>query len=130
MLTIVELSKISSGNRSLGIVNYKIKRIPKNYEGLEPTGREIKDLLGPILYNIQQTTHHSPKELLDYWPKLVGEKVASMTQAISIEEGNFFIKVKSSTLYSLLSQEKPRLLKKIQETFPQFKVKKLVFQIG
>lgn len=112
-------------------MSYKIARVPKNYQGLEPTGRQIKDLLVPILEEVHQVVQHSPNQLIEAWPTIVGEKVASMTKAVSIEGGVFLIKVQNSTLYSLLSQhEKPRLLKIIQETFPTLKIRNIVFRIG
>lgn len=112
-------------------MGYKIERVPKNYQGLEPTGRQIKDLLVPILEEVHHVVQQTPNQLIDAWPTFVGEKVASMTKAVSIEGGVFLVKVQNSTLYSLLSQhEKPRLLKIIQETFPSLKIKNIVFRIG
>lgn len=106
-------------------------RVPRNYEGLEPTGRQIKDLLVPILTQVEQFAEDRPDELIRAWPQLVGEKIASMTKAVAYEGGAFVVKVQNSTLYSLLSQhEKPRLLKKIQEDFPHLKVKKILFRMG
>lgn len=113
------------------MANYKIGRVPKYYEGLEPTGRQIKDLLVPILSQVERFAQDQPGELIKAWPKLVGEKVASMTKAISCENGTFLVKVQNATLYSLLSgHEKPRLLKQIQETFPHLKIKKILFRMG
>jgi predicted nucleic acid-binding Zn ribbon protein len=112
-------------------MNYKIGRVPKNYEGSEPTGRQIKDLLVPILHQVEKFVEDKSSELLEGWPKLVGEKIASMTKAVSCENGVFLVKVQNSTLYSLLSDhEKPRLLKQIQETFPHLKIKKILFRMG
>lgn len=113
------------------MVNYKIGRVPKNYEGLQPTGRHIKDLLIPILNQVEKFAQDKPSELIEAWPKLVGEKVASMTSAVSCDNGTFLVKVQNATLYSLLSgHEKPRLLKQIQETFPHLKIKKILFRMG
>lgn len=109
----------------------KIERVPKNYEGIQPTGREIKDLLGPILDQVAKTAQDKPAKLIEAWPEIIGPKVAHMTKAVSFENGLFIVKVENSTLYSLLEQhEKQRLLKKIQETFPNFKVRKLLFRMG
>jgi hypothetical protein len=106
-------------------------RIPKNYQGAQPTGRLIKDLLAPILEQVENSSHDKPEELIKAWPEMVGDKIASMTQAVSYMEGTLLVKVQNSTLYSLLSlHEKPRLLKKMQETFPHLKVKKITFRMG
>jgi hypothetical protein len=109
----------------------KVGRIPKYYNGLEPTGRLIGDLLIPMLGQFEKGAEDNSKELIDSWPKLVGEKVAAMTKAVSYEKGVFLVKVQNSTLYSLLSDhEKPRLLKQMQDTFPHLKIKKILFRMG
>lgn len=112
-------------------MSYKIGRVPKNYEGLQPTGREIKDLLDPILDQVEKVTNDKPGKLLDAWPEIVGEKVAHMTRAVSLENGVFLVKVHNSTLYSLLElHEKSRLLNMIQSAFPHLKIRKILFRMG
>ncbi|MBM3191488.1 MAG: DUF721 domain-containing protein [Chlamydiae bacterium] len=106
-------------------------RVPRNYEGLQPTGKQIKDLLGSVLQQVEKCVQDRPDELIGAWPSMVGEKMASMTQAVSFVEGTFLVKVHNATLYSLLSQhERPRLLKQMQEKFPHLKVKKITFRMG
>lgn len=112
-------------------MSYIIGRVPKNYEGVKPTGREIKDLLQPLLDQVDERHRQQPTALLTAWPDMVGEKIAGMTKAVSIEKGVFLVLVQNSTLHSLLSTyEKPRLLKKIQETFPQLMIKTIRFRLG
>jgi hypothetical protein len=106
-------------------------RIPKNYQGAQPTGRLIKDLLAPILEQVENSTQDRPQELLKAWKEMVGDKISTMTQAVSYMDGTLLVKVENSTLYSLLSlHEKPRLLKQMQEAFPHLKVKKITFRMG
>jgi hypothetical protein len=113
------------------MVYKKIERVPKNYQGLQPTGRQIKDLLGPILSQMDQLADDKPHELIEAWPELVGEKIASMTQAVSYSKGTFLVKVNNATLYSLLVQhEKHRLLQLIQERFLHLQVRNLLFRMG
>lgn len=112
-------------------MSYTIGRVPKNYEGVQPTGREIKDLLVPLLDKVEETLKQNPRALIEAWPEIVGPKIAEMTKAVSIEQGSFLVLVQNSTLHSLLSTyEKPRLLKKIQETFPQLRIKTIRFKLG
>lgn len=109
----------------------KIDRVPKNYQGLHPTGRQIKELLIPILTQMDQFAQDKPSELIEAWPNLVGEKIASMTKAVSYIKGTFLVKVDNATLYSLLVQhERHRLLQKIQEDFPHLKVRSILFRMG
>ncbi len=112
-------------------MSYKSGRVPKNYEGLHPTGRTIKDLLEPILDQVEKVTNDKPLKLIEAWPQMVGEKVARMTRAVSVENGVFLVKVQNSTLYSLLElHEKSRLLNMIQSAFPHLKIKKILFRMG
>lgn len=108
----------------------RIDRVPKNYQGQDPTGRQIKDLLVPILGQLSQCVEDNPQELLKAWPHLVGDKIASMTHAASLTNGVLLVKVGNATLYSLLVQhEKQRLLQRIREVFPHLKVKTLLFRM-
>ncbi len=112
-------------------MSYKIGRVPKNYEGIQPTGRSIKELLEPILDQVEKVTNDKPGKLIEAWPEIVGEKVARMTRAVSLENGIFLVKVHNSTLYSLLElHEKSRLLKIIQDAFPHLKIRKILFRMG
>lgn len=109
----------------------KLARVPKNYQGLHPTGRQIKDLLAPILDEMNQFAENRPHELMEAWPSLVGEKIAAMTKAVSYTKGTLLVKVENATLYSLLVQhEKQRLLHCMQAAFPHLKVKNLLFRMG
>lgn len=106
-------------------------RTPRNYSGLEPPGKQIRDLLPSILEGFEKRVVHSPDELLLAWPKLVGEKIAPMAQAVSCSSGTLVVKVANATLYSLLMQhEKERLLKQIQIQFPHLQIKKILFRMG
>ena len=112
-------------------MSYIIGRVPKNYEGVKPTGREIKDLLDPLLEQVEARVKQQPTALFEAWPQIVGPKIAEMTKPVSIDKGVFLILVQNSTLHSLLSTyEKPNLLKKIQDTFPQLMIKTLRFRLG
>jgi len=106
-------------------------RIPRYYDGTEPTGREIKNLLSDVLGKIGLQQADRPDLILAAWPELIGAKLAPYTEAISFRDGFLTVKVKNSTLYSLLAQhEKKRLLKSLREKFPSVTIKNLIFRIG
>lgn len=108
-----------------------MKRIPKNYDGIEPTGKQLKQLLPSLLKNIGEAYKDRPDLILAAWPKVIGEKLAQMTQAVSFSEGVLVVKVKNSTLYSLLAQhEKARLLNSLREQFPSVIIHNIIFRIG
>lgn len=105
-----------------------MKRTPKNYRGVVPTGKKLSDLLSEKLCQIQAQKEVSSSEIFKAWYEIIGEKMGPMTEGLSFVDGVLTIKVKSSTLYSLLQQhEKPRLFQQLKRKFP---IKKLVFKIG
>lgn len=109
----------------------KGRRTPRNYEGTRPTGRRLSDLLALFVKKLEQSHELRPDLILAAWPQIIGEKFASMTQALSYQEGVLTIKVKNSTLYSLLVQhEKARLLQDLRARFPTSGIKNITFRIG
>jgi Dna[CI] antecedent DciA-like protein len=103
-------------------------RTPRNYEGVANPGKKIADLLPGILNEIGKRADDPREEIFGTWFALIGEKMAPLTEPLSFADGVLTVKVKSSTLYSLLClHEKPRLLKQMQE---KFSVRNIVFRIG
>lgn len=106
-------------------------RLPKNYDGTRITTRRVSDILPAVLSKIGDSFKLRPDLLLAAWPEIVGPKVASMTQAISFIDGVLTVKVKNSTLYSLLSRnDKPRLVNELRQKFPNIHIKTIFFRIG
>ena len=106
-------------------------RTPRFYDGVRPTGRQIRHLLPDILREIGAEFEDRPDLVLAAWPEIIGEKLAPLTQALSFKEGILTVKVKNSTLLSLLSQhERPRILKSLQQKFASIIIKGIVFRIG
>jgi hypothetical protein len=106
-------------------------RIPRYYDGIEPTSREIKKLLPSLLGKIGCQQALRPDLILAAWPEVIGPRLAPYTEAVSFQDGFLKVRVKNSTLYSLLAQhEKKRLLKSLQEKFPSVTIKNLIFRIG
>ncbi len=109
--------------------NYQ--RTPKNYRGTALTTRRMSELLPDVLRQINQVYRHRPDLILASWPEIIGSKLAAMTQAVAFKEGILHIKVRNSTLHSLLSQyDKQRLLAKLREKFPDSMIKGISFRIG
>ncbi len=109
----------------------KLRRIPRYYEGKMPTGRTIKNLLPYILQQVGETYKDRPDLVVNAWPEIVGEKIAPMTKAVSFSNQVLHVKVKNSTLLSLLvTYEKQRLLNLLKEKFPAVEIREIVFRIG
>lgn len=104
------------------------ERTKRNFDGTNPTGKKISDLLPKILIDIGSRTGDEKEAVFHFWFTLIGEKMAPFTQPLSLKNGVLTIKVKSATLYALLVQhEKTRLLKAFQANF---QVQDIVFRIG
>ncbi len=86
------------------------------------------DLLPEILTNLGRKVGDKREEVYRFWYELIGEKMAPLTEPVSLIDGILTVKVKSSTLYSLLCQhEKGRLLQRLQD---KFSIRNLVFRVG
>lgn len=105
-----------------------MRRTPRNFSGTSPTGKPISTLLPEVLQAMRAKQGDPAEEVFAYWPTLLGPKMAPFTEPVSFVEGVLTVKVKSSTLYSLLCQhERPRLLKQLQQ---KFSIRSLLFRIG
>ncbi len=106
-------------------------RTPKSYDGTRITSRRISDLLPQVLSTIGEMHNDRPDLVLAAWPEVIGQKLGGMTEAISFCDGILLIKVKNSTLLSLLSQhDRPRIMRNLQMKFPTVYFKNVVFRRG
>jgi hypothetical protein len=86
------------------VVKYPYKRTPKNYDGTAVTTHNVTDILPSVLSKISEICKDRPDLILEAWPEIIGPKLAGMTQAVSLRDGELTVKVKNSTLHSLLSR--------------------------
>jgi hypothetical protein len=107
------------------------RRTPKNYDGTKVTTHRVSELLPFVLGEIGDLYNARPDLLLAAWPDVIGPKLALMTQAVSFNEGVLLVKVKNSSLHSLLSQhDKQRILSTLRARFPRVEIRNVVFRIG
>jgi len=107
------------------------RRTPKDYQGTKTTTHKVSDVLPHVLSKIGEVYQDRPDLILASWPDVIGSQLASMTQAISFNEGVLTVKVKNSTLYSLLSQnDKPKILANLRMKFPKVKIYNIIFRLG
>lgn len=107
------------------------KRIPKNYDGSAPTGRQIRDLLPDVLSKLAKKCNDNPHQILAAWPEIVGERIGKMSRAVAYDSGVLKVYVKNSTLYSLLVEhEKMRLIAAFKKRFPKVNFRDIFFKIG
>ena len=107
------------------------RRTPKNYDGTAGTTHKMSDILGNVIEKIRNKQKDRPDLILQAWPEVIGSKLALMAQAVSFDEGVLHVKVKNSTLHSLLcNQDKPRIIASLKAKFPRVIIKNIVFRIG
>lgn len=107
------------------------RRTPRFYNGIGVTTRHLNQLMPQVLEKISDKFSDRPDLILAAWPDLIGVRLSPMTQAVSFEEGVLTVKVKNSTLYSLLCQhERPKLVQALREKFPKVLIKTILFRIG
>ncbi len=112
-------------------VKKRTRRTPRNFDGTEITSRSIDRLLGEMLLQIEERAKKNVDDIEGKWRAVIGEKMAPMTKVASLENGTLTIKVKNSTLYSLLCQhEKARLLCELQKRCSKESIRDLKFRIG
>ncbi len=103
-------------------------RTRRNYAGTENPVKKAAEILPEILESLKTKTKNPQVEVFQFWHSLMGEKMAPLTEPVSLIDGVLTVKVKSSTLYSLLAGvEAPRLLGQLQE---KFSIRNLVFRVG
>ena len=95
------------------------------------TNKILKNFLPKLLIDIEKNYLKNPNLIINFWPEIIGKKLASMTEVKSFENKVLYVLVKSSTLYSILTlHEKKRLLNLMQEKFSKDVIKNIVFRIG
>lgn len=95
------------------------------------TSRHLDQVLSKVLAKINQDHRQRPDLILAYWPQIVGSTIASLTKAESFCDGVLTVKVRNSTLYSLLvHEEKSKILTAIREKFPNVTLSDIKFKIG
>ncbi|OGN59331.1 MAG: hypothetical protein A3F40_04270 [Chlamydiae bacterium RIFCSPHIGHO2_12_FULL_27_8] len=98
---------------------------------LVSTNKVLKNILMDFSTDIEKKYLKQPQAIIDYWPKVIGEKLSSMTNVIKFENGILYVLVKSSTLYSILKGvEKKRILKLMQQKFTKNVIFDINFYVG
>jgi len=111
------------------VMRRRYKRTPRNYSGSDLTSHRLQDVLPSVLGRVTGVWRERPDLVLAAWQEVVGPSFEGMTEAVAFREGELVVRVKNSTLYSLLKQyEQPKLLKKMRERYRN--VKTITFRVG
>jgi len=107
------------------------QRHSRGYSGTHVTTRHLDELLHSALVQVNEVYQGRPDLVLASWPTTIGPELAKMTEAISFYDGVLVVKVRNSTLYSLLSQrDKPRVLAALRQQVPSIPIRNIVFRMG
>lgn len=108
-----------------------LRRTPRGYDDIKPTGKNLSELLPEWLAEASSRFQDRPDLVLLAWPEVIGEKLAPMTQAVSFIDGILTVKVRNSSLYSLLVQhEKIKLQNQLQKKIPSVRIRNIIFRLG
>lgn len=95
------------------------------------TSRKLKQLLPSFLKIVGKRHQERPDLIIAAWPHVIGPRLASMTRAVSFQGGFLNVKVRNSSLLSLLVQyERKRLRKELRQKFPNATIRNIQFHIG
>ncbi len=109
----------------------KLRRTPRGYNDVEPPGKNLSEILPEWLAAVSARYQDRPDLVLLAWPEIIGEKFAPMAQAVSFIDGVLTVKVRNSSLYSLLIQhEKNKLQNQLQKRVPSVKIRNIIFRLG
>lgn len=112
-------------------VKKKFGRTPKNYDGTAITTHHLTEILPVVLSRVDDLYGERPDLVIAGWPDIIGPELSSMTEVKGFYDGVLEVRVKNSTLYSLLNQhDKPKLLQKLKQKFPKHSIKNIFFRMG
>ena len=106
------------------------RRTPRGYDGIKSPTHHLREVLPSVLGRIGRSFEDRGDLIIAAWPSIIGARLAAMTEATSFSDGFLVVRVKNSTLHSLLSQvERPRLLKSLRQKFPKTLIKNISFRV-
>ena len=90
----------------------------------------IGDVLHDVLEDAGVRRQFERLGVLDLWPEIVGEKVAEVTHARSVDDTTLVVEVRSSAWLMELNMMKGDLLKRVNEHAPETPMDRLVFVLA
>lgn len=91
---------------------------------------EISDVVDKWFEAKNYTQKRNNFDAFHHWDRIVGPDIAKNTEPVKFHKDVFVIKVKNSVWTQELQFLKPQLLEKIRASFPDTKIKDLMFKIG
>lgn len=94
--------------------------------GLEPMATVLSD----VLDEAGVADHVERVRVLDLWPEIVGEQVARVTRARSVEESTLIVEVRNSAWLMELNMLKGDIVGRTNERLDDVSIEKIVFVLA
>lgn len=100
-------------------------------DGRRKAGLERMDsLLVEVLEEAGVLDHVERVKVLDLWPEIVGEQVARVTNARSVDEATLIVEVRSSAWLTELNMMKGDIVERVNEHLRDARIGKIVFVLA
>ncbi len=90
----------------------------------------IGDVLNGVLEEAGVLRQFERLGVLDAWPELVGETVAAVTRARSVEDTTLIVEVRSSAWLMELDMMKGDFVRRVNEHVPETPMERIVFVLA
>ena len=108
-----------------------MRRAGAREEGKRPEApQRVGDLLPRLLDDLGIAGDIAAQEALVLWPSVVGEKIAAVTNARSIDSGVLFVDVRSSAWLSELNMMRHKILGRINAGRRVGRIERIVFSLS
>ena len=90
----------------------------------------VGDILPAVLKSIGLDKRLKERELLELWPEVVGEGIASRTRAVRVERGVLYVEVMHSAWLQELHFMEKQIYRKLRNAAPDIEFKRIRFGTG
>jgi predicted nucleic acid-binding Zn ribbon protein len=90
----------------------------------------IEDVLPDVLEEAGVLRQFERLGVLEAWPEIVGERVADVTRAKSVEDTSLVVEVRSSAWLMELNMMKGEILERVNEHAPETPMDRIVFVLA
>ncbi len=90
----------------------------------------LGEVLGRVLESHGLKDEVKRWEVVDLWPGIVGEHVASVTHARGVDDATLFVEVRTSAWLMELNILKGAFLAKVNERLPETPLERIVFVLA
>lgn len=105
------------------------RRNPKDYSGTYRTSHFLAEITPTVVEQLRKGLQDNPETVLSAWPEVIGPSHAPMARAENFSDGTLIVRVKNSILYSLLCQDKRRIIERLRCKAPTVEIRNIIFRM-